>query len=75
MRLGCLSPEFGLTVTNANMLWKRCANTTEPIMNGPGRLGRHLFTIGRAIARMLLGIWLLVLGKAGAILERLNGKL
>jgi hypothetical protein len=74
MRLGCLSPEFGLTVTNASMLWKRCVNTTELIMNGPEHLGRHLFTIGRATARMLLGIWLLVLERVGAILERLKGK-
>jgi hypothetical protein len=75
MRLRCLSPVFGLTATSANMLLKRCASITGRITSGLGRLGRHLFTIGRATARMLFGIWLLALERVGAILERLRDKL
>lgn len=75
MRLNFLFPVYGLIVRSANMLWRRCVSIIERITSGLGRLGRHLFTIGRATAQMLFGIWLLVLERVGAILERLRGKL
>jgi hypothetical protein len=75
MQLNFLFPVYGLIARSANMLWKRCANITGLITSGLGRLGRHLFTTGRATVRMLFGIWLLVLERVGATLERLRGKL